>query len=132
MDLTTKKFTITLPTLIGILSAISTIIAGYWYFKNTIETTKSSVVSANENYKELKSEIQILREQLYEVAIMYNKNVHIENELHNDRKYKRRNVTNFYDEDIRTSVKPLQFNGLRRDTIDINKMKIKNTIQRKK
>jgi uncharacterized protein YxeA len=132
MDLTTKKFTITLPTLIGILSAISTIIAGYWYFKNTIETTKSSVVSANENYKELKSEIQILREQLYEVAIMYNKNVHIENELHNDRKYKRRNVTNFYDEDIRTSVKPLQFNGLRRDTIDINKMKIKNAIQRKK
>jgi len=132
MDLTTKKFTITLPTLIGILSVISTIIAGYWYFKNTIETTKSSVVSANENYKELKSEIQILREQLYEVAIMYNKNVHIENELHNDRKYKRRNVTNFYDEDIRTSVKPLQFNGLRRDTIDINKMKIKNAIQRKK
>ena len=132
MDLTTKKFTITLPTLIGILSAISTIIAGYWYFKNTIETTKSSVVSANENYKELKSESQILREQLYEVAIMYNKNVHIENELHNDRKYKRRNVTNFYDEDIRTSVKPLQFNGLRRDTIDINKMKIKNAIQRKK
>jgi uncharacterized protein YxeA len=132
MDLTTKKFTITLPTLIGILSAISTIIAGYWYFKNTIETTKSSVVSANENYKELKSEIQILREQLYEVAIMYNKNVHIENELHNDRKYKRRNVTNFYDGDIRTSVKPLQFNGLRRDTIDINKMKIKNAIQRKK
>jgi hypothetical protein len=63
---------------------------------------------------------------------MYNKNVHIENELHNDRKYKRRNVTNFYDEDIRTSVKPLQFNGLRRDTIDINKMKIKNAIQRKK
>lgn len=132
MDLTTKKFTITLPTLIGILSAISTIIAGYWYFKNTIETTKSSVVSANENYKELKSEIQILREQLYEVAIMYNKNVHIENELHNNRKYKRRDVTNFYDEDIRTSVKPLQFNGLRRDTIDINKMKIKNAIQRKK
>jgi hypothetical protein len=132
MDLTTKKFTITLPTLIGILSAISTIIAGYWYFKNTIETTKSSVVSANENYKELKSEIQILREQLYEVAIMYNKNVHIENELHNDRKYKRRDVTNFYDEDIRTSVKPLQFNRLRRDTIDINKMKIKNAIQRKK
>jgi uncharacterized protein YxeA len=132
MDLTTKKFTITLPTLIGILSVISTIIAGYWYFKNTIETTKSSVVSANENYKELKSEIQILREQLYEVAIMYNKNVHIENELHNNRKYKRRDVTNFYDEDIRTSVKPLQFNGLRRDTIDINKMKIKNAIQRKK
>ena len=32
MDITTRKFTITLPTLIGILSAISTIIGGYWYF----------------------------------------------------------------------------------------------------
>jgi hypothetical protein len=87
MDLTTKKFTITLPMLLGILSAISTIIAGYWYFKNTIESTKSSIISANENYKELKTDIQILREQVYEMAIAYNNNIHIENEIHrNDRK----------------------------------------------
>ncbi len=130
MDLTTKKFTITLPTLIGILSAISTIIAGYWYFKNTIESTKSSVVSANENYKELKTEIQVLREQLYEVAIMYNKNVHIENQSYSSKARRRtRFADDFSDELNSTTSKPLK---IQKDTIDIHKMRMKTPIKLKK
>lgn len=58
MDLMNKKFAINLTTLIGIVSAISTIIGGYWYFKTTIETTRDDIKSADVNYKELKNEIQ--------------------------------------------------------------------------
>ena len=126
MDITTKKFTITLPTLIGILSVISTIIGGYWYFKNTIESTKSGISSANESYKELKEEIQILREQLYDMALAYNKNVHLENEIHSPSKHYLRRYsqtkTNFTE-----SLKPILRTTNKRDTIDLTPMKLKRS-----
>ena len=121
MDFTTKKFTITLPTLLGILSVISTIIAGYWYFKNTIETTKSGIVSANDNYKELKAEIQTLRDQMYEIAIIHNRNVQAENEIHTNYRSNRKETRTFKV----TSPTNIQ------DTIDLLKMK-KSSLQIKK
>lgn len=98
MDLTTKKFSITLPSLLGILSIISTIIGGYWYFKNTIEITKSNISQANDQYKELKLEVQVLRSQLYEMAIAYNKNIHLDNEINSfeERRF-RNNISNEFD-----------------------------------
>lgn len=132
MDLMNKKFTINLTTLIGIISAISTIIGGYWYFKNTIETTRDGIKSANENYKELKNEIQLLRERLYEMAITYNKNVQLENEIHPDKEI-RRSYTKYEEDTVITPpfrmvpeekrIKPVM------DTIDISKIKIKPNIQ---
>lgn len=121
MDFTTKKFTITLPTLLGILSVISTIIAGYWYFKNTIETTKSGIVSANDNYKELKAEIQTLRDQMYEIAIIHNRNVQAEHEIHTNYRSNRKGTRTFKV----TSPTNIQ------DTIDLLKMK-KSSLQIKK
>ena len=133
MDLTTKKFTITLPTLIGIISAISTIIGGYWYFKNTIESTKSEIVSANDNYKELKSEIKYLREQLYQMAITYNKNVQLENEIHDPSELKRvERIQYKYDTTYVTpTIKYLKTSKKEdkvRDTIDLTKIKVKPNI----
>lgn len=81
MDLANKKFTITLPTLLGIISAISTIIGGYWYFKNTIESTKASIEITKADYRDLKSEIELLREQLYNMAITYNKSIELDNQI---------------------------------------------------
>lgn len=126
MDITNKKFTITLPTLLGILSVISTIIGGYWYFKNTIETTKSGISSANENYKDLKEEIQILREQLYDMALAYNKNVHLENEIHSPSKYyfRRYSQTNTNNTE---ALKPVFRSTNKRDTIDLTPMKLKRS-----
>lgn len=126
MDITTKKFTITLPTLIGILSFISTIIGGYWYFKNTIETTKSGITSANENYKELKVEIQILREQLYDMALAYNKNVELENEFHSSTKYHFRSSTGGKNNN-RSFLKPLVRSNNKRDTISLTPMKLQRS-----
>ena len=126
MDITTKKFTITLPTLIGILSVISTIIGGYWYFKNTIETTKSGITSANENYKELKEDIQILREQLYDMALAYNKNVELENEFHSSTKRHFRSSTDGKN-NYRSSLKPLVRSNNKRDTIDLTPMKLQRS-----
>lgn len=123
MDLTTKKFTITLPTLLGILSVISTIIAGYWYFKNTIETTKSDIESANTNYKDLKLEIQILRDQMYEIAIIHNRNVNLENEIHRNfrkRDYGEQSFSSNIDQQKSIITKK---SVTTRDTIDITKIK---------
>lgn len=123
MDLTTKKFTITLPTLLGILSVISTIIAGYWYFKNTIETTKSDIESANTNYKDLKVEIQILRDQMYEIAIIHNRNVNLENEIHRNfrkRDYGEQSFSSNIDQQKSIITKK---SVTTRDTIDITKIK---------
>lgn len=126
MDITTKKFTITLPTLIGILSVISTIIGGYWYFKNTIETTKSGITSANENYKELKVEIQILREQLYDMALAYNKNVELENEFHSSTIRHFRSSSDGKN-NYRSFLKPLVRSNNKRDTIDLTPMKLQRS-----
>ena len=134
MDLINKKFTINLTTLIGILSAISTIIGGYWYFKNTIETTRDSIKSANENYKELKNEIQFLRERLYEMAITYNRNVQIENEVQ-PVKYRESGEYPVKYERVDTIVAPplkVKFVPLKRnlvkDTMDLSKIKVKSNL----
>jgi cell shape-determining protein MreC len=120
MDLANKKFTITLPTLIGIISAISTIIGGYWYFKNTIESTKSSIESTKMEYKELKDEIEILREQLYSMAITYNKSIQIDNEIHSNR---RRFTQNNTDEESIVSLSGKTRILQLKDTIDIKQIK---------
>ena len=133
MDLMNKKFTINLTTLIGIVSVISTIIGGYWYFKTTIETTRDDIKSANENYKELKNQIHFLREMLYEMAITYNKNIQIENEIH-ESSYKRREQFLKYEKDtmisplLRPRIVSVQNNSII-DTIDILKMKVKPNIK---
>ena len=134
MDLMNKKFTINLTTLIGIVSVISTIIGGYWYFKTTIETTRDDIKSANENYKELKNQIHFLREMLYEMAITYNKNIQIENEIHEPSYNKRRAEFSKYEKDtiisppLRPRIVSMKINSTR-DTIDILKMKVKPNIK---
>jgi uncharacterized membrane protein len=127
MDITTRKFTITLPTLIGILSAISTIIGGYWYFKNTLESTKSNISLANENYKKLNVEIQILREQLYDMALSYNKNVHLENEIHSNYKRGMRHFTDESDSHQTNSNKLVTKNN-KIDTINLSHIKSKTNM----
>lgn len=78
-DITNKKFTITLPQLIGIISLLSTLIGFYYYAKTTIQTLQVSVDISNTSYKDVKGEVKLLREQLYDIAFLYNKNEH-ENE----------------------------------------------------
>ena len=122
MDLTNKKFTITLPTLIGIISAISTIVGGYWYFKNTIESTKASIESTKSEYKDLKSEIEVLREQLYNMAITYNKSIELDNQIHS---FKRRTIRDMSNEHIQTDEVKSEKVLLKKDTIDISQIKLK-------
>lgn len=122
MDLTNKKFTITLPTLIGIISAISTIVGGYWYFKNTIESTKASIESTKAEYKDLKSEIEVLREQLYNMAITYNKSIELDNQIHSHKRLSIRSVNN---DPIQIERVKSEKVSLKKDTIDISQMKLK-------
>ena len=85
-DITTKKFTFTLPTLFAVISACSVVIGGYWWAKTTIANLQQSVDIANGQYADVKSEVKLLREQMYEIAFLYNRNVANENELTHIRK----------------------------------------------
>ena len=80
-DLTTKKFTFTLPTLIGIISACSAVIGIYWWAKTTIANLQQSVDISNAAYSDVKGEVKLLREQMYEIAFLYNRNIANENEV---------------------------------------------------
>lgn len=80
-DLTTKKFTFTIPSLIGIISACSAVIGIYWWAKTTVSNLQQSVDVSNAAYSDVKSEVKLLREQMYEIAFLYNRNIANENEL---------------------------------------------------
>jgi hypothetical protein len=125
MDLINRKFTFTLPNLVAILSVISTLIGGYWYFKNTIENTKSEIISANENYKELKEEIYFLREQIYEIAIIYNKSVKMDDITNKSKKHFREpiEIDGTEVQNINETFKTGSIRLKSLDTIDISKIK---------
>lgn len=80
-DLTTKRFSFTIPTLLGIISACSAVIGIYWWAKTTVANLQQSVDISNAAYNDVKSEVKLLREQMYEIAFLYNRNVANENEL---------------------------------------------------
>lgn len=80
-DITNKKFTLTLPQLIGIVSLLSTIIGFYYYAKTTIQNLQQSVDISITSYKDVKAEVKLLREQMYEIAFLYNRNISNENEI---------------------------------------------------
>lgn len=80
-DITNKKFTLTLPQLIGIISLLSTIIGFYYYAKTTIQNLQQSVDISITSYKDVKAEVKLLREQMYEIAFLYNRNISNENEI---------------------------------------------------
>lgn len=80
-DITNKKFTLTLPQLIGIVSLLSTVIGFYYYAKTTIQNLQQSVDISITSYKDVKGEVKLLREQMYEIAFLYNRNISNENEI---------------------------------------------------
>lgn len=80
-DITNKKFTLTLPQLIGIVSLLSTVIGFYYYAKTTIQNLQQSVDISITSYKDVKAEVKLLREQMYEIAFLYNRNISNENEI---------------------------------------------------
>lgn len=128
-DLTTKRFSFTLPSLIGIISACSAVIGIYWYAKTTIANLQQSVDIANAAYTDVKSEVKLLREQMYEIAFLYNRNIANENELVHIRKERTMGMDSIVDV---TPIKRMTPSGVRRDgvrfipkrdTIDLTKFK---------
>ena len=128
-DLTTKRFSFTLPSLIGIISACSAVIGMYWWAKTTIANLQQSVDISNAAYTDVKSEVKLLREQMYEIAFLYNRNIANENELVHIRKERTMGMDSIVDI---TPIKRMTPSGVRRDgvrfipkrdTIDLTKFK---------
>jgi hypothetical protein len=111
-DITNKKFTITLPQLIMIISLLSSLIGFYFYAKTTIQNLQQSVDASNTAYKDVKSEVKLLREQMYDMAFLYNKNIMNEGEVTHIRE--RRSFS-------RGGVKRV---GAIRDTIDLSHLRM--------
>lgn len=113
-DITNKKFTLTLPQLIGIVSLLSTVIGFYYYAKTTIQTLQVSVDTSNAGYKEVKGEVKLLREKLYDIAFLYNRDIMSE------------------EYGIRKGVKRTTLKNksiIRRDTIDLSQLLRKRSVR---
>lgn len=74
-DLKNKKFAFTLPWIIGLFSAVSTVIGGYWYVKTEFESIISDVQTMKEadsptrkEYDDLKSAVVFLNQQVTQVG----------------------------------------------------------------
>ena len=74
-DLKNKKFAFTLPWIIGLFSAVSTIIGGYWYVKTEFESIISDVQTMKEaesptrkEYDDLKAAVVFLNQQVTQVG----------------------------------------------------------------
>ena len=119
-DLTTKRFSFTLPSLIGIISACSAVIGIYWYAKTTIANLQQSVDISNAAYSDVKGEVKLLREQMYEIAFLYNRNIANENEVVHMRE--ERSIC----DSIVSVRRPLVKRFIpKRDTIDLTTLRIR-------
>ena len=74
-DLKNKKFAFTLPWIIGLFSAVSTVIGGYWYVKTEFEGIIGDVASMKEaesptrkEFDELKDAVVFLNQQVTQVG----------------------------------------------------------------
>lgn len=127
-DLTTKKFSFTLPTLLGIISACSAVIGMYWWAKTTVANLQQSVDISNAAYSDVKSEVKLLREQMYEIAFLYNRNVANENELTHIRRERGMVMDSVVDvSGDMVGKSGMRRNGIKfipkRDTIDLSKFR---------
>ena len=74
-DLKNKKFAFTLPWIIGLFSAVSTVIGGYWYVKTEFEgiigdvkAMKESEAPSRKEFDELKEAVVFLNQQVTQVG----------------------------------------------------------------
>lgn len=74
-DLKNKKFAFTLPWIIGLFSAVSTVIGGYWYVKTEFEgiigdvaTMKEAESPTRKEFDELKDAVVFLNQQVTQVG----------------------------------------------------------------
>ena len=74
-DLKNKKFAFTLPWIIGLFSAVSTVIGGYWYVKTEFEgiigdvaTMKEAESPSRKEFDELKDAVVFLNQQVTQVG----------------------------------------------------------------
>jgi hypothetical protein len=68
-DIKNKKFAFTLPWIIGLFSAVSTVIGGYWYVKTEFEGIIGDVKTMKEaEFDELKEAVVFLNQQVTQVG----------------------------------------------------------------
>ena len=74
-DLKNKKFAFTLPWIIGLFSAVSTVIGGYWYVKtefesiiSDVQTMKEAEAPTRKEFDELKDAVVFLNQQVTQVG----------------------------------------------------------------
>jgi hypothetical protein len=74
-DIKNKKFAFTLPWIIGLFSAVSTIIGGYWYVRTEFEgiigdvkAMKEAEAPSRKEFDELKEAVVFLNQQVTQVG----------------------------------------------------------------
>ena len=104
VELMNKKFTLSISTIVGIVTAVASIVGVYWKMSSEVALSKAEIATLKETVVELKGEISKVENTLWDVTTAYND---MAKELHST--------------STRRSIRSLSVGGA--DTVDLGSLK---------
>ena len=107
VELMNKRFTLSISTIVGIVTAVASIVGVYWKMSSEVAVSKAEIATLKETVTELKGEISKVEGTLWDVTTAYND---MAKELHST--------------STRRSIRSLSVGGVGgADTVDLGSLK---------
>lgn len=72
VELMNRRFTLSVSTIVGIVTAVASIVGVYWKMSSEVAVSKAEIASLKENVVELKLELNRVEQTLWDVTTAYN------------------------------------------------------------
>jgi hypothetical protein len=72
VELMNKRFTLSISTIVGIVTAVASIVGVYWKMSSEVALSKAEIATLKETVVELKGEISKVEGTLWDVTTAYN------------------------------------------------------------
>lgn len=107
VELMNKRFTLSISTIVGIVTAVASIVGVYWKMSSEVAVSKAEIASLKENVVDLKLELNRVESTLWDVTT-----------AHNDM------AKGLHSTSTRRSIRSLSVGGVgEADTVDLGSLK---------
>ena len=72
VELMNKKFTLSVSTIVGIVTAVASIVGVYWKMSSEVALSKAEIISLKEDVRTLAGAVDRLERTLWDVTTAYN------------------------------------------------------------
>ena len=72
VELMNKRFTLSISTIVGIVTAVASIVGVYWKMSSEVAVSKAEIATLKETVVDLKGEISKVESTLWDVKTAYN------------------------------------------------------------